>query len=75
MGKEVWIGMSRAKLEAELTRMLTEVQVVPSGQDVDVRIDGEMNNASGEEVQIVFSSDDMERPEVADKTLVDLEQH
>ena len=69
---DIWIGMTKSKTVETLERLLSEVSASETGE-FQVTVDAE-NNMRGTEVVIHIGNDDMEdRPEVAEKILVDVE--
>lgn len=76
MGKAIYVGATKAKLVEELRRVLSEVEASGDGDgQVDVTLYGQMNDSRQGEGRVVFSNDDMEnRPEVADRVILDVEE-
>jgi hypothetical protein len=70
----IYIGMTRTKTIETLKWALDEVEKSEPGRDFNVELHGKANYAPDGDVTIVFSNDDMEeRPEVADRMIVDIE--
>lgn len=68
----VSVGATREMLIAVLEDVLKAMRAVPEGGHVDVTIYGDANDASGDEVLVTFSNDDMEgRPE---QVIIDIER-
>jgi hypothetical protein len=69
----IWIGM-RAQDAAVLFERLAQKARAVRGIDgaLEVRVDAESNENAGR-VELVFNNDDMERDEMAARTIVDMD--
>jgi hypothetical protein len=72
--KTFYISGSRTKLLLEVDRDLQEI-VMASDHDgsIHAEISAEDNNLGADDWTIIFTNDDMERPEVADKIIAEVE--
>jgi hypothetical protein len=70
---DIYIGGTKQKLLAELRVAINTIEEQPEGM-VSATIYGKANSTvSDSEMNIIFSDEDMDRPEVADVILVDVE--
>jgi hypothetical protein len=72
--KTFYISGSRTKLLLEVDRVFQEI-VMASDHDgsIHAEISAEDNNLGADDWTIIFTNDDMERPEVADKIIAEVE--
>lgn len=70
--KTVMIGMSRKRLLALAAEIQTKL--IDPVSTVTVTLEGAANDGGGEWITVELSNDDMERPEVAESVLVDIEE-
>jgi hypothetical protein len=67
----IQIGMSRAKL----LQLAANIQkAADQGETLSLDLEGVSNDSKESWITVTLSNDDMERPEVADKVYVDIDE-
>jgi hypothetical protein len=70
----IWISMRAEDAERIFTDLAENArQAIGRDGALDVTIDAEYNARGARPVRLVFNNDDMERPEVAGRTIVEWE--